>query len=250
MSAVPSVLQSTPLQTHGYMVVRNLIDRVTLRRMQRGFDRLLDIARTLPGTAEVANTQFIVSQDPFQLHRAVWASGAAPELQLGNDPRILRIARDVLDTETPVQIIQQAHYKLPGDGVSFKWHQDASNRRYGTDLWEDINGRGSFVQIAIAVDAMSADNGGLSFIPGSHRDGFIADPSTGNIPQGHFDPTQAVTPSLNPGDAVVFGPFVIHGSFANDSDHPRRTFLQGFASPGANRRDYPGCGTGVTRTHR
>jgi ectoine hydroxylase-related dioxygenase (phytanoyl-CoA dioxygenase family) len=198
----------------------------------------------------VANTQFIVSQDPFQLHRAVWASGAAPELQLGNEPNILRIATDVLGTQTPVQIIQQAHYKLPGDGVSFKWHQDASNRRYGSELWQDVNGRGSYVQIAIAIDPMSAENGGLSFIPGSHRSGFIADPITGDLPEGAFDPAQAVTPVLNPGDAVVFGPFVIHGSFANESDRARRTFLQGFASPGANRREYPGCGTGVTRTLR
>jgi ectoine hydroxylase-related dioxygenase (phytanoyl-CoA dioxygenase family) len=250
MSAVPSMLEPNPLKADGFVVVRNLIDRVTLRRMQRGFDRLLEISQTLPKTADVCNTQFIIGQDPFALHRAVWASGAASELQLGNDPRILRIACDVLETQTPVQIIQQAHYKLPGDGVAFKWHQDASNRRYGSELWKDLNGHGSFVQVAIAVDPMSADNGGLSFIPGSHRNGFIAHPDTGDLPDDVFDTSRAVTPELNPGDAVVFGPFVIHGSFANESDRPRRTFLQGFASPGANRREYPGCGTGVMREIR
>lgn len=250
MSALPHLNAPETLDQQGFAVIRGLLDRVTLQRVRYGFDTLLSIARRLDGTTTVSNTRFVVTPEPFRLHRAVWCSGAAPGLQLGNHPPTLAIAMDALGTDTPVQLIQQAHYKLPGDGVCFKWHQDASNRRYPSDLWTDINGRGSFIQIAVAVDPMGPENGGLQFIPGSHRAGFLADPLTGDLPDGTFDVDRAVCPELDAGDAVIFGPFVIHGSSPNVSDTPRRTFLQGFASPGANRRSYPGCGTGVVRTLR
>ena len=49
---------------------------------------------------------------------------------------------------------------------------------------------------------------------------------------------------LQPGDAVAFGPYVVHGSAPNEGAYARRTLLNGFALPGANRRVYPGCGVG------
>ncbi|MFT5583817.1 MAG: ectoine hydroxylase-related dioxygenase (phytanoyl-CoA dioxygenase family) [Cognaticolwellia sp.] len=145
------------------------------------------------------------------------------------------------------QLIQQAHFKLPGDGVEFSWHQDASNRRYGSPLWTDINGQGSFVQIAVAVDPMGAQNGGLQVLPGTHHLGFVADPETGCIPQEHLDLTRPTHLEMAPGDAALFGPFLIHGSGPNKGSTSRRLFLQGYACPGANRRRYPGSGIGVPR---
>jgi hypothetical protein len=44
----------------------------------------------------------------------------------------------------------------------------------------------------------------------------------------------------------VFGPFTIHRSLPNRSSTPRRIFINGFASPGANSRVYPGEGAGRT----
>jgi len=48
------------------------------------------------------------------------------------------------------------------------------------------------------------------------------------------------------GDAIFFGPFTIHRSLPNRSAHRRRTFINGFAFPGANSRVYPGDGAGRT----
>ena len=234
------------LQTEGYAHLPQLLDRDEVADLSAAFDRLLARARTLPGTTDIDGTRFVLDASPFRLHRVVWAGGCEPAIaRLGGHPAFLEIARSALGTPTVVQLIQQAHFKLPGDGVRFSWHQDGSNRRYGSELFTDVNGRGSFVQIALAVDPMGPGNGGLRVLPGSHRQGFVADPDTGRLDPAHLDTRLALAPTLEPGDALVFGPFLIHGSEPNQGTHPRRLFIQGYACPGANHRVYPGSGLGV-----
>jgi ectoine hydroxylase-related dioxygenase (phytanoyl-CoA dioxygenase family) len=237
------------LREDGFAVIRGLLGADDVQRLRDGFERLVAIARALEGTADVGGARFVVDAAPFRLHRVVWCGGAAPALlPFGADPRFVDVAATALSSDRVDQLLQQAHFKLPGDGVSFGWHQDASNRRYGTDRWRDLDGRGSLVQVAVAVDPMSLDNGGLRFLAGSHREGFVADPSTGAVPDRVLEAYGAVDPVLEPGDAVVFGPFVVHGSGPNRGEVPRRLFLQGYALPGANGRVYPGSGLGVPRS--
>ncbi|MCB9676121.1 MAG: phytanoyl-CoA dioxygenase family protein [Alphaproteobacteria bacterium] len=233
------------LGSDGFAIVRGVLSPDEVREVAAGFDHLLAIAR---GGGDPGTAQFVMDADPFRVHRVVWCGGADARLAaLGDDPRFLALAAEALQSRDLVQIIQQAHFKLPGDGVGFGWHQDASNRRYGTDQWTDVDGRGSFVELAMAVDPMTPGNGPLRMIPGTHRLGFVADPETGAVPESLVDADRAVDVRLEPGDVAVFGPFVIHGSTENTGDSPRRLFLQGYALPGANRRVYPGCGTGVPR---
>ncbi|MCB9684295.1 MAG: phytanoyl-CoA dioxygenase family protein [Alphaproteobacteria bacterium] len=247
------------LERDGFAVVHGVLSPAEVADVSDAFDRLLARARTLPETTLVRSrpdtdeggTLFVLDADPFRLHRVVWAGGVEPALaRYGGDPRFLALARAALGVDTFDQLVQQAHYKLPHDGVSFAWHQDASNRRYATDLWTDVDGRGSYVQIGLAVDAMGPDNGGLAFVRGSHRQGFVADPLTGTLPGPPPHRSLVVAPELAAGDVCLFGPFTVHGSEPNSSDRSRRLFLQGYAIPGANARNYPGCGLGVRRSLR
>lgn len=235
------------LERDGYAVVRGLLPPDEVAVVAAAFDRLVAIARGLPGPARVGDAWFVVDPAPFRLKRVVWCGGVEPSLAgYGDDPRFLWLAVEALGVDPVEQLIQQAHFKLPGDEVGFDWHQDASNRRYGVEF-DDPDGRGGFVQIVVAVDPMGPDNGGLRLLPGTHRLGFVADPITGALPPGLVEGVPVVDAELAPGDALLFGPFLVHGSAANRSDRPRRLLLQGYAVPGANRRVYPGCGTGVLR---
>lgn len=237
------------LDARGFAVVRGLVPPDEVAAMAAGFDRLLDRARALGGSAQVGGARFVIDPSPFRVRRVVWCGGAEPALaRYGDDPRFVGLAVEALGVNPVVQLIQQAHFKLPHDGVDFAWHQDASNRRYGTDRWRDVDGRGSFVQIAFAIDPQVPGNGGLRILPGTHRLGFVADVETGALPDGCVDESRALAPDLEPGDALVFGPFAIHGSEPNRSDRPRRLFIQGYATPGANARMYPGSGLGVERS--
>jgi hypothetical protein len=237
--------------SHGFAVVRGVVPPAEVASLADAFDALIAIARTLEGPTDIGGARFVVDASPFRLHRVVWCGGASEVLaRCGGDARFVELAAEALGSVELVQLIQQAHFKLPGDGVGFGWHQDASNRRYGSAEWTDVDGRGSFVQLGLAIDPMSADNGGLQFLAGSHALGFVADPLTGRLPEGLVDKYPTVSPELDPGDVVVFGPFVVHGSGPNEGTIPRRLFLQGYALPGANGRVYPGCGLGVPRLAR
>lgn len=239
----------------GYVILRGVFAREEMARMRAAFERLEEAARTLRSTQMYRGAQFVVepraddrSGEGLCIHRVVWCGAAERELlDFGRDPRLVDPVAQLLGSRSMEQLINQAHFKLPGDDVVFEWHQDSKHRRYGTELWTDVNGRGSFVETTIAVDPMTPDNGPLLFIPGSGRGGHIAvDPVSGQLPEGSFDPADAVAVTMEPGDMALFGPYVIHGSGPNTSPHPRRLFLNGYAAPGANRRVYPGEGAGRT----
>ena len=84
---------------------------------------------------------------------------------------------------------------------------------------------------------------------GSHTRGHLQTSSDGR--QGQFEwgfpgavglpETTRTTPLLQPGDAIAFGMYVVHGSRANE--HPtrwRRAFINGYAWPCAVEPDRPG----------
>ncbi len=113
-------------------------------------------------------------------------------------------------------------------------------------MWTDVNGKGSFVELLMAVDPMREDNGPLLVLPGSCKLGHLPTlPGSSDVEVSERDASQAVPVLLDPGDVLVMGPFTIHASGPNRSRIGRRVFINGFSSPGANRRIYPGSGTGV-----
>lgn len=244
-----SATQVERFEEQGYLVLRDVFDDGEVARMRDGFERLEELAHEVRTTGMHRGSQFVVEPDGpdrVHIHRIVWCGAAVPILsEFGRDPRLVQLATQLIGTPRVEQLINQAHFKFPGDGVDFEWHQDSKHRRYGTDLWTDVTGRGSFLETATAIDPMTPDNGPLQFIPGSHRHGHIPpDPDTGALPADAYDPDDAVTVTLEPGSVVIFGPYVIHGSPPNRGDTPRRLFLNGYAHPDANRRDYPGDGAG------
>jgi ectoine hydroxylase-related dioxygenase (phytanoyl-CoA dioxygenase family) len=232
----------------GFVVLPRLFERHEVRRIGRAFERLQQIAAGLRETTDIEGSRFVV--EGARTQRIVWCNAVAPELERWcSDPRLLEPVFQLLEVPGEpalghvVQIICQAHLKLPGDGVGFPWHQDAQHRRYGSAEWVDVNRRGSYVQTALAVDEMTVDNGPLLFVPDSCRDGAL--PLEEVERRAQAGPRFVLT--AEPGSVVFFGPYTIHGSEPNRSEQPRRAWINGYACPGANRRPYPGCGLGLRR---
>jgi ectoine hydroxylase-related dioxygenase (phytanoyl-CoA dioxygenase family) len=232
----------------GYLVLPALYDAGELENARAAFVRLEARARELSGPAVVDGALFVVHRpEPqhVQIERIVWCGAVESALgELGRAEKLMKPVAELLGGPELDHIINQAHVKSPGDGVEFHYHQDSYHRRYGTELFTDVNGRGSFVQALTAVDEMGPENGGLWLVPRSNHLGHIPTPD-GRLPDGAFNRDDARPVALAAGDTLLLGPFTVHGSGPNRGATPRRLFINGFCCPGANRREYPGAGTGL-----
>lgn len=239
----------------GFTVAPDVFSALEVREMLAAFERLERRARELGTSGMHRGSQFVLGpagngngsgHAGVAIHRIVWCGAAEPVLSdYGQDPRLLRMAALLLGSWEMQQLINQAHFKLPGDGVEFPWHQDSTHRRYGTE-WTDVNGTGSYVQTVLALDDVTDDNGPLEMIPGSCKLGHVAPLPDGSFPTDLIDAARAVRLTMKAGAVALFGPYTLHRSTPNESAHPRRIFINGYAYPGANRRVYPGDGAGRT----
>lgn len=243
----------------GWVVLPALFGGQEVAMVRAAFERLYTTSQALRVTQEHAGAFFVLGEGaagaPIVVKRVVWAGGAEPSLlELSADSRLVTPALQLLGTQRCEQLLCQAHFKMPNDGVAFDWHQDIQHRDKGPGTWTDVNGRGSYVQSLLLVDDMRPDNGPLQFIP---QDAVLLD-DKGRLPPGHddysgpvraagtmlpIDISKAVTITGNAGDVLLFGPYAVHGSMANTSALPRRVLINGYAAPGANGRTYPGVGS-------
>ena len=239
---------------HGFLVLRSLFTPDEVRAAREALERLYATAQTLRQTGDHDGAFFALSvprAGPVIVQRVVWAGGAEPcLLRLSEDPRLVGPALELLGTEACEQLLCQAHYKMPNDGVAFDWHQDIQHRDKGNNTWRDVNGRGSFVQTILLVDDMTEENGPLEFLPSDAVEldaqgrmlrvsGYGSPMPTDAAP---IDTARATPVTGHAGDVLVFGPYAVHGSTPNTSPWPRRVLINGYAAPGANSRFYPGQG--------
>ena len=236
----------------GWIVRRALFRADEVAEMRACFDELERIADQLPETGLHRGSHFVLAEKDGKrvINRVVWAGGCQRYLlDIGSDPRLTVPSAQLLQSGAMDHLLNQAHFKRPRDGVMFDWHQDIQHRDKGNGTWADVNGCGSFVQTIIALDEMTPDSGPLKFMPGSAK--------WGRVELGHdagrtgpvgapakVREEDAVTIAARPGDTLFFGPYTAHASFENTSDRYRRILINGYASPGANRRAYPGDGAG------
>jgi hypothetical protein len=237
----------------GFLVLRSLFRDGEVSRARAALERLYQTAQKLPQTGDHDGAFFVVSPRPTPSHdvvvqRVVWAGGAEPcLLDLSEDPRLVDPALELMGTAHCEQLLCQAHYKMPNDGVAFDWHQDIQHRDKGNGTWRDVTGRGSYVQTILLVDDMTEENGPLEFLP---KSAVTLDEHGRLVPGAPVDATRAVSVTGRAGDVLVFGPYAVHGSMPNTSSKPRRVLINGYAAPGANARFYPGAARAVRSRSR
>jgi ectoine hydroxylase-related dioxygenase (phytanoyl-CoA dioxygenase family) len=237
----------------GWIVRRNVFDASEVARMCGDFNALERIAETMNETGLYSGSYFVLGthRGAKVIKRVVWAGGSRKYLlSVGSDPRLTVPCAQLLGSEAMDQLLCQAHFKHPFDGVAFDWHQDIEHRDKGGGTWRDVNGHGSFVQTVIVLDPMDSGNGPLKFVERSAEWGRIAfaedwyERRTACSSSSDASRHQIRTITAQPGDVLFFGPYTVHASFENRSVRSRRALINGFASPGANSRDYPGAGVG------
>ena len=226
----------------GFIVISKVFNQRDLNLMAQATEKLLASSKKL----DLKSQQYNGSQFVFEnqaLHRVVWAGAHEQNLlDFGSDLRIVEPVSQLLGSVEMDQLINQIHFKMPGDDIEFEWHQDSQHRGYGTADWTDVNGTGSYVQTLIAIDEVTADKGPVKFVAGSNKLNHV---SLDKIDVNSVvDISKAEELLMQPGDMVLFHPYCIHASTKNVSSTPRRVLINGYSYPGANHKKYPGEGSG------
>ena len=207
----------------GWIVRRALFRVDEVARMKACFDALEHIASGLTQTGLHGGSHFVLGYKNGRqvIQRVVWAGGYQRYLlEVGSDPRLTVPSAQLLRGNAMDHLLCQAHFKRPGDGVRFDWHQDIQHRDKGNGTWADVNGLGSYVQTIVVLDEMTPDNGPLRFMPGSSKWGRVdfghhdsPDGRQSTKKRAQFREEDAVMLVAQPGDALFFGPYTAHASF-------------------------------------
>jgi phytanoyl-CoA hydroxylase len=108
--------------------------------------------------------------------------------------------------------------KAGGGGGTFHLHQDNNYTRHDPAL-------GS-INIWVALNDMTPENGCLQIMPGSHREQL--DSRTSDDGDTHrqvdVDPLRCLPIRMRAGDAVAFSRWTVHGSGPNHTDRPRLAY--------------------------
>jgi len=136
------------------------------------------------------------------------------------DDRLQRVVRDELGEEVK-QLNNQLYFRLPGDGDAFDWHQDMAFRKKVKPGIEN-----GYLQTMVCIDPMTKDNGCLWFVP----DGQVAPGKPERTPPQVLPPGMgAEAVEAESGDLLAWTATVMHGSYSNNSNQSRMTYMNGFA---------------------
>ncbi|MGZ8311198.1 MAG: phytanoyl-CoA dioxygenase family protein [Allosphingosinicella sp.] len=172
---------------------------------------------------------------PPRVRMVQWPSYHQPALDAVRlDPRFAELLAPLIGNDLK-QIINQIHWKAPGNAGDFAWHQD-SRFREPASVYRRL--ASSYVQTGLAIDPHTPFSGGMRFVPGSHarRDlGLDRSASVlGNamddavLERAGLDPDGVVDLVLEPGDLALWNPYLVHGSGPNHSGHGRRLYINGY----------------------
>ena len=144
------------------------------------------------------------------------------------NPIILEYVQDLLGSNF---VCWGTHYfcKMPGDGKTVSWHQDAH-------YWPLTPSK--TVTVWLAIDDADIENACMQFIPGSHRRGELkhhaSDPAEDNVLYRTADATEIhaepVHIELKAGEISLHSDLLLHGSPRNNSNRRRCGLTMRYAS--------------------
>ena len=148
-----------------------------------------------------------------------------PELDaLVDDPRLVTPMQQILDTMELSLWTAKLNLKS-GGGAGFGWHQDSPYWIHDCDHVDQLP------NVMLLLDDQSVHNGCFRLIPRSHRQGMLPGTDDGTqlggfyTDPGYFNEDNAFLCELPAGSLVFFSPHVVHGSFPNTSNQPRRALI-------------------------
>ncbi len=212
-----SQAQLAEFDRSGYLFFANAFDHDEVRILKQAASDVYALERD-----EVWREKSGVARTAFAAHTYNEAFR-----RLGRHPRLIEPVMQILDG--PVYMHQyKVNAKAAFDGDVWQWHQD-----YGTWARDDEMPEPRAMNIALFLDDVTAANGPLLFLPGSHRHGVVDaghDLETTSYPLWTLDRETVnqlyreggcVAPTGDAGSMLLFSSLLVHASPPNISPMDR-----------------------------
>ncbi len=229
------------LKTDGYVIIRNFIPGGDIAEMQAQTKHIYQLGISHPTTYRHGNLLYeILPQEHFgdryliQAHWASWESAYFEKFR--RRPEFLNALNPLIGNDIK-QVTQQIHWKPHGAQLTgYRFHQDLRFRE-SREQYNDIIA--DTVQIAVAVDRSTVENGCLQIIPRSHTNGYLNLSEDGKtimtgltsdeeLAEVGLDPTTIINLELEPGDAAIWNLLTVHGSLPNYSQNDRALMISSY----------------------
>jgi phytanoyl-CoA hydroxylase len=213
--------QAGQFRQDGYLILRGMVDSAHCNAMLQVVQRHLRAAiPPIEYEADVGYPGAPASHDApggktARRLRSAWQRDPAFQ-QWASDPRLVAMMAQLLGEEVCLSL---AHHncvmtKHPDFGSATGWHRDI---RYWSFTRPDL------ISVWLALGPENIDNGGLQFIPGSHRLPIAAhqldalDFLRPDVAENQALFAQGVAPALQAGDVVFFHSGLFHAAGRNAS---------------------------------
>ena len=220
--------QIAAYDTNGYLAVENVLSAAELGELRHVTDEFVERSRNVTANDETFDLEPGHSATSPSLRRLKHPVTKHPVYAkyTRHDP-ILDIVESLLGPNFRFHN-NKLNMKNHGSGSAVEWHQDWAFYPHTND---------DLLEVGIALDDMTAENGALMVIPGSHKrktwnhhqDGLFV----GAITDETFRPDGAVPVTLKAGGITLHHVRMPHGSKPNYSEKPRRMFFIGFCAADA-----------------
>jgi len=152
--------------------------------------------------------------------------------RLRADARIHDILRPLLGPSIK-SLLNTLFWKPPGEArTAIAYHQDCAFRR-PKNHYRNLSR--SYVQLGVALDPHGPENGGMRFVPGSHKLGdlriertrsvMLDGPASSDLSREGLEGLSELAIRLAPGDVVIWSAYLLHGSPPNPSPVMDRRFF-------------------------
>jgi ectoine hydroxylase-related dioxygenase (phytanoyl-CoA dioxygenase family) len=208
-------------QANGFVVRRKLCASGVIAQLDREIEGIHEAMHAhTPPTVHVSWEVDGTPDDPPRIRQLMNSEMVCPTIDaISRDAELLSIMRQLIGPNVMLYH-SKLMLKAARNGSYTPWHQD-----WG--YWHVSSREPTQINCMLAIDPMDQDNGCIRYSPGSHRAGLIphsdfkTDSFNIGIP-GNLEAFENVPVELDPGDAVFFGPLVLHCSAPNQSGRDRR----------------------------
>lgn len=225
---------------HGWVRRRALVDAAAIDALGRACDGLHE---RYAGVAEPPGMSISweeASGRPPRIRQLMGSEIACPAIDaISRSEAVLAVMRQLIGPDVHLYH-SKLMMKAAHEGSFTPWHQDFQYWQHESFLPTQVN-------CMLYIDGADLDNGCLRMVDGSHRRGLlpihrIAAKSFSIGLAGGLDDWPSTPVPVQPGDAIFFGAYVVHGSGPNTSPRHRRANTFAFDRPcnwlpGAGGRD-------------